>query len=57
MINTKIKNLQQEINDYQQIIDKYKMNQEYVNPSISLNHAKETLERLIKEFYLGYRID
>lgn len=33
------------------------MNQEYVNPNISLNHAKETLERLIKEFYLGYRID
>lgn len=33
------------------------MNQEYVNPNISLNRAKETLERLIKEFYLGYRID
>lgn len=55
--NIKTESLQDEISKFREIVAKYNYNREYVNPNVSLEQAKSILQRLTKEFYLGYRID
>lgn len=56
-INIKTESLQKEIIKFQEIVQRYQENPEYVNPNISYELAKSILDRLVKEFYLGYRIN
>lgn len=46
-----------EIAQFQKILQKYKNNSEYVNPNVPQKLAESILQRLSKEYYLGYRID
>lgn len=56
-INIKTESLQKEIIKFQEIVQRYWENPEYTNPNVSQELAKSILNRLVKEFYLGYRID
>lgn len=55
--NITTQSLEKEIMEFQQIIQKYQMNPEYVHPKIPLTLAQSILQKLSKEYYLGYRID
>lgn len=55
--NITTQSLEKEIMEFQQIIQKYQMNPEYVHPKIPLALAQSILQKLSKEYYLGYRID
>lgn len=56
-INIKTESLQKEIIKFQEIVQRYQENPEYINPNVSQELAKSILSKLVKEFYLGYRID
>lgn len=42
--------------NYLRIIQQYQNNQEYVNPNCSEQQARNTYERLNKEYYFSYGI-
>lgn len=54
-MNITKESLEQEIDNYQRMIDKYKTNPEYVNPNCSLQQCIVILQRLKKEYYLTYK--
>lgn len=49
--------LEQELQTYTQIVQKYKTLKDYVNPNVPLQRALTIVQRLHKEKYLGYKID
>lgn len=55
--NITTQSLEKEIAQFQKILQKYKINSDYVNPNIPKQLAESILYRLSKEYYLGYRID
>lgn len=55
--NITTQSLEKEIAQFQKILQKYKINPDYVNPNIPKQLAESILYRLSKEYYLGYRID
>lgn len=57
MMNITKESLEQEIEIYQNIVEKYQNNPEYVNPNCSEMQAQTILIRLKKEYYTDYRID
>lgn len=56
-MNITKESLEQEIEIYQNIVEKYQNNPEYVNPNCSEMQAQTILIRLKKEYYTDYRID
>lgn len=55
-MNITKESLEQEIDSYQQIMQKYQYDQEYVNPNCSEQQARVLYERLNKEYYFSYGI-
>lgn len=56
-MNITKESLEQEMEIYQRMIEKYQMDPEYVNPNCSEKQARVILARLQKEYYTGYKID
>ena len=56
-MNITKESLEQEMEIYQRMIEKYQMDPEYVNPNCSEKQARVILARLQKEYYTSYRID
>ena len=56
-LNITKESLEQEMEIYQRMIEKYQMDPEYVNPNCSEKQARVILARLQKEYYTSYRID
>ena len=56
-MNITKESLEQEMEIYQRMIEKYQMDPEYVNPNCSEKQARVILARLQKEYYTDYRID
>ena len=57
MRNILKQSIDKEIQEYQRIVQKYKVNDDYCNPNVPLSRALEIIKRLQKEKYLGYKID
>ena len=55
--NITTQSLEKEIAQFQKILQKYRIDPDYVNPNIPKQLAESILYRLSKEYYLGYRID
>ena len=56
-MNITKESLEQEMEIYKRMIEKYQMDPEYVNPNCSEKQARVILARLQKEYYTSYRID
>ena len=56
-MNITKESLEQEMEIYKRMIEKYQMDPEYVNPNCSEKQARVILALLQKEYYTGYRID
>ena len=56
-MNITKESLEQEMEIYKRMIEKYQMDPEYVNPNCSEKQARVILARLQKEYYISYRID